>query len=181
MVQAVTLTPTSPSVMSASPPVSPQVGRKSSGIRTAGAEARVQDLMLRLQVQSFQSQEVARFSQASLLKQQVSLINSLASSARWEGIRNLGFGLASGAASCTSPFLAPSLQQTVQGIASAALPQISKSWDSFAECGRMPKQLERSHLDHHVQLRQGWVQQLQGQDQKIQDIFRSAFVNLRQS
>jgi hypothetical protein len=177
MVQTVALHSPSPVSMPVQAPLSAQPVSKSR----AGAEARVQALMLRLQVQSFQSQEVARQSQSRLLQQQVNLIHGLASSARWEGIRNLGFGLVGGAASCASPFLSQSLQQTVQGITSAALPQISKCWDNFVESGRMPKQLERSHLDHSVQLRQSWVQQLQGQDQKIQEIFRTAFINLRQS
>lgn len=151
---------------------------QSSG-STSGVEARMQGLMLQLYSDSLQAQEVGRNRQTHLLHAQIAVMQQLAGSARWDGIRSLAFGVASGITSCAAPFARTSFQQPLQAIGSNVMPQIGRCWDSFAESSKMPKQLERSHLDHFVQINQNWLHQLQGQEQRIQELFRSCMTTVR--
>lgn len=160
-------------------PTQPQPAASSGSCWRAGAESRLADLMLQLHQQSLQAQEVSRTRQSALLSSQVGIMRQLASSTRWDGIRSLAFGTLSGVASCAAPFAADRFQDTLKAVGSAVLPQIGRCWDGFAESNKMPLQLERSHLDHSLQLAQSWQQNLQRQEQSIQELLRSSTIQVR--
>jgi len=142
-------------------------------------EARIQDLMLQLRTSSLHTQELAYQTQGSLRKGQVQIMQQLASSSRWDGVRSMAFGLLSGASSCAAPFAPVAWQQPLQVAGSTVLPQVGNCFNSFAEASKMPRQLERSHLEHRLQLASSWLQQLQGQEQRISEIYRSCLVQVR--
>jgi hypothetical protein len=167
------------SVPMQAPVLGPSLKIDQGSLAASSTEARIQDLMLQLRADSLQSQELAHRTSSRLRLDQVQLMQQMASSTRWDGVRSLAFGLIGGVTACASPFVRPSLQQPLQAFSSNVLPQVARCWDSFSESARMPQQLERTHLDHRVQGNSAWLQHLQSQEQRIQEIYRSCLIQVR--